>query len=383
MTGMSEDRAVEVGKRVAEARKRAGLTQEALGAVVGVDKTAMSKIEHGRRRLDGFELSLVAEATGTTARDLLGLPERRSVLAVAARVAVPVGPAAPVLTRARQILELDGLADELGLPGGAQPRRPVAGPTGTSEKAATALADELRAELGLGDGPLRDLVGLCERECGVDVAFEPLGSDQSGLLVHAGDEVALALVNSDEPAARQRFTLAHELAHHLFNDPAEVIVEGAGAEPVMERRCDAFAAELLMPVAGVRRLVGDGPVTEAVLVDAMVGFGVSRQAMLTQLRKLKVITEDDRGRLVSGTARALFASVGRGADFESWATGVTSRRVPSRVQSRLLEGYRKGRLGIGSMAALLSRDAEELRDELTDAGVTPVFADHDHALADL
>src|SRR5581483_10125696 len=366
---MNEERAAQAGTRVADARKRAGLTQEALGVALGVDKTVMSKIEHGRRRLDGFELALVAESTGTTVRELLGLPERRSVLAVAARVAVPVGPAAPVLTRARQILELDGLADELGLPGGARPRRPVDGPAAASEKAATDLAGKLRAELGMGDAPVRDLVGLCERDCGVDVSFEPLGSDQSGLLVHSGDEVALALVNSDEPAGRQRFTLAHELAHHLFDDPLEVVIEGAGSEPAMERRCDAFASELLMPSAGVRRLIGDGPVTEAVLVDALVAFGVSREAMLNRLRKLKAITEDERGQLLSGTARSLFASVGRSVDFSQWDAGVTTRRAPVRVEQRLLDGYRKGRLGIGPVATLLARDADELRTELADAGV--------------
>ena len=33
----------------------------AVAEVLGMDKTTMSKIEHGRRRLDGFDLALVAE----------------------------------------------------------------------------------------------------------------------------------------------------------------------------------------------------------------------------------------------------------------------------------------------------------------------------------
>ncbi|MEW6475735.1 MAG: hypothetical protein AB1679_26060 [Actinomycetota bacterium] len=118
------------------------------------------------------------------------------------------------------------------------------------------------------------------------------------------------------------------------------------------------------------------------LVDALVAFGVSREAMLNRLHKLRAITEDERGQLCSGTG-CLFASVGRSVDFGQWVAGVTTRRAPVRVEQRLLDGYRKGRLGIGPVATLLARDAEELREELADAGVTPVFADHDHALSDL
>lgn len=380
---MNTERMVDVGARVAEARKRAGLTQEALSAALGVDKTVMSKIEHGRRRLDAFELSLLAERLGTSARELLGLSERRSVLAVAARLVTPDGSAAPAMRRVRQLLELDGLADELGLPGVAAPKRPVSAPPVLSGRAAADLAARLRAELGIGDGPVRDLVGVCERDCGVDVAFDALGPEVSGLLVHHADEVALALVNAEEPAGRQRFTLAHELAHHLFDDPTEVVVEGAGTDPVMERRCDTFATEFLMPAAGVRRLVGDGPVSESTLVDALVTFGVSREAMLHRLRELRLISDADRVRLLSGTARALFASAGRTADLSGWAEGVGIRRAPSRVEHRLFEAYRSGRVGINPVAQLLGRDAEELRHELADAGVVPVFAEHDHALADL
>lgn len=381
---MNDERMAEVGARVADARKRAGLTQEALGAVLGVDKTVMSKIEHGRRRLDGFELALVAERLGSTVRELLGLPDRRSVLAVAARLGTPEGSAATAMRRARQLLELDALADELGLPGAAEPKRPVTAPQGGSpDRTPGVLATKLRAELGIGDGPVGDLVGVCERDCGVDVAFEPLGADVSGLLVHHADEVALALVNTDESAGRQRFTLAHELAHHLFADPSEVIIEGVGSDAAMERRCDAFASEFLMPEAGVRRIVRTGPVTEAVLVDALVAFGVSLEAMLNRLRKLRLISESEREHLLAGSAKSLFASAGRAADLNTWGAGLGQRRAPARVEFRLLDAYRNGRLGIGPMASLMGRDPEELRDELADAGVVPVFAEHDYAVADL
>ena len=67
------DRMVEIGARVAQARKLAGLTQGAVAEVLGTDKTVVSEIEHGWHWLDGFELALVAERLGTTVRELLGI----------------------------------------------------------------------------------------------------------------------------------------------------------------------------------------------------------------------------------------------------------------------------------------------------------------------
>jgi predicted nucleotidyltransferase/DNA-binding XRE family transcriptional regulator len=48
------------GRRIAEARRAKGLTQEALAAAVSLDRTALSKIEAGRRNLSSSELGRVA-----------------------------------------------------------------------------------------------------------------------------------------------------------------------------------------------------------------------------------------------------------------------------------------------------------------------------------
>ena len=370
----------EIGARVAQARKLAGLTQGAVAEVLGTDKTAMSKIEHGRRRLDGFELALVAERLGTTARELLGLPSRRPVLAIAARLGSDDARTGPAIRRAQQLLELDALADELELSDAAAPARPVeAPPTGTGRERATMLAAALRNELGLGVAGIGDLVGLCERSCGLDVAIEPLGDGPSGLLVHHSDVVALALLNADDRAARQRFTLAHELGHHLFGDPAELIVEDGHNDVDTERRADRFAIELLLPEAAVQRSAGDGPVHNKTVVDGMIHFGVSREAYVNRLQDLRIISSETRQSFLSVGVRSLFAAAGRSADFEEWAGGVRTRRAPKRMERRLLDAYRAGRIGIGPVAQLVGRDADDLRGELDDAGMSPTFSEHDFA----
>jgi len=61
---------------------------------------------------------------------------------------------------------------------------------------------------------------------------------------------SLVLVDSNEVADRQRFTLAHELGHLLFGDRAHVdTIEGR--RTALEVRCDEFARNLLIPVDGV------------------------------------------------------------------------------------------------------------------------------------
>jgi transcriptional regulator with XRE-family HTH domain len=76
----------EVGLRVRAARKRTGLSQVQLGLALGLDKSQISKIEKGKRRLDIGEVADAAICLGTTTRELLGMGER-SKLDLAARLA--------------------------------------------------------------------------------------------------------------------------------------------------------------------------------------------------------------------------------------------------------------------------------------------------------
>ena len=78
----------------------------------------------------------------------------------------------------------------------------------------------------------------------------------SGVLIPARWEI---WVRRDEPAPRRRFTIAHEIGHHLLHsDGAAVLcrpadVEAAAADArAREREANRFAAELLMPEPLVR-----------------------------------------------------------------------------------------------------------------------------------
>ncbi len=53
-----------MGRRVAEGRRSRGLSQAALAVAASIDRTALSKIETGRRGIGSAELARIAEALG-------------------------------------------------------------------------------------------------------------------------------------------------------------------------------------------------------------------------------------------------------------------------------------------------------------------------------
>jgi transcriptional regulator with XRE-family HTH domain len=65
-----------IGDSIAAARRHKGLTGGRLGELIGLGKDQVSKIESGRRGVDGTELVRLAAALDVTFEYLLGLPER-------------------------------------------------------------------------------------------------------------------------------------------------------------------------------------------------------------------------------------------------------------------------------------------------------------------
>lgn len=377
----SEQYAVQVGTRVAAARKRRGMTGTELGEKVGLRKDQISKIESGRRRLDISELPRVAAALGVPVRSLLGQPDRPA-LAIAGRLAAEAGPDAvlSVRRRARQLLEIEDLLTQVtGMP----PARPSpqghrvveqarasfrARPRSRAEakRQGRELAELTRRELDLGSDALGDIAGLIEQHFAVDVALSPLGSDVDGLCVHSG-AVALILASTDSPDGRVRFTLAHELGHHLLGDPREVIEEAERdmfADTAVERRASAFAGHLLMPERGVRSVlawlgVEPDTVSERAVIALMEHFGVSMAALIYQLNIIGVLSYDDGQQLRS---RGVTSLVERHRDVAPSGAATTVshiRRPPERLARQALAAAQEQRLGLSVLASLLERDDDE------------------------
>ncbi|GGJ59836.1 hypothetical protein CDQ92_02145 [Sphingopyxis bauzanensis] len=134
---------------------------------------------------------------------------------------------------------------------------------------------------------------------GVELRRIDVADDISGILIRSAER-NVVVVNAKHSEVRQRFTIAHEIAHLMLHEGEEVHVDSAfrvnlrdprsgTAENIEEVEANAFAANLLMPAEWIRKaLVGtwidvndDSEVAR--LADV---FAVSPQAMLIRLTNL-------------------------------------------------------------------------------------------------
>ena len=142
--------------------------------------------------------------------------------------------------------------------------------------------------------PPADL-GLVADRLGIEVHEREFVEEVDGLYLRLpGAPCVIAVNNSHvKPLSRRRFTLAHEIGHHLLShrispDRRLFFFDTSGTRStVMERACDRFAAMLLMPEDLVLRFhkeLAHNP-TQRVVVMAE-RFGVSASALVRRLREL-------------------------------------------------------------------------------------------------
>lgn len=182
----------------------------------------------------------------------------------------------------------------------------------------------------------------------------------------------------------QRFTAAHELAHHLLADPREVIIESDvfAVNTPPERRANAFAAALLLPADGLREVVGGRPINETALAELVREFGVSYTALLYRLadpavRLMRTATRDS---WLQCAPTSVLRAAGDPAP-AALTRPDEARRVPPRLLAAAQQGYQNGRVGLGLLASLLDEDADSLHTRLASDGIAPPPVEDD--LADL
>ncbi len=386
-----------VGRRVREARRRSGLDAAALAEQVGLTRDKLSKIENGRRRVSPRELPALARALHVPLPTLLGAAgATRPALALAHRVAATAPGSATSSARARaiEILQAESrLSKHAELParqlspGGAAIERLVATSFATTPRTAPeaqrqgrVLAEEVRRILEIGIAEIGDLPALVEMHFAADVVLSPLGGGSDGLCAHDG-EAALLVVNTDYPTGRTRFTLAHELGHHLLRDPRDVIEEqyvDMFATTYIERRVNAFAGHLLLPVKAVIATIAwlgcgrdDLSVANArgrtALGYLMLRYGVSLPCALSQIVEAGFLTVPAKTDLTDKLRAGELIRAARHLISESPGPEKTTReqRPPARLVTVALEAARAGYIGMNTVAALLGRaDDDALFDEV-------------------
>jgi Zn-dependent peptidase ImmA (M78 family)/transcriptional regulator with XRE-family HTH domain len=285
-----------IGRRIKAAREDAGLTQEELAQDIQLDRSALTTVETGGRKVSALELALIAERLDVR---LEWFVEDAPAAVVSRRNAREPGAASPAIDKvteriAREVeFVMDHDAQLASLVSPEALRRP------SSRAAVEATAESARQLLEADDDePMFDLarrvasIGLLafSIDLGTDAA------DGSSILLASG---GIAIVNGDRHVGRRRLTLAHELGHYLFAD--EFSIDWQVADPDQpdnrESKIDAFARALLLPARALERAWSDHKERDLSLREAAVitasAYRVDMATLARRMSELKLVSNGE------------------------------------------------------------------------------------------
>lgn len=360
-------------KRLRNARRDRGLTQETVAEHLGLARTSLVALEKGERAVRPEELVAMARLYQRPVDELLRPTPPVEDFVGQFRTSLSRADDSEALEEA--IRTVERYAEdyrELERRAGVTPDQSYPAPYAIDgvppAAAATEIASTERNRLGLGDGPVPNLRDVLETKIGIRVFFVELPSKVEGFFAFTPETGACIAVNASRPVERQQWTMAHELAHFLTRrSVAEITIatqRPQGRIPQHERFAEAFAGEFTMPATGLtrdfnamRRTRPEG-VTPGALVELAAFYRVSFQALVIRLESL--------GLLPRGTFDALQHerfSVTEARRLLGLTSPAPDTRVfPVRYVTLAVDAYRTGRISEGSFARFLRLDRVTARE---------------------
>lgn len=369
-----------IGDIVRTVRERGSCSLETLAGRSGVPLSVLTALEGGQRGITTTQLDDVAEALSLDSTALLsGREVPKRVPSVFLRH-TPIqdfddrdGAALDeALEQGRGLANLRSLLGEpaLALQAGIFTQREAAAdrPDAPAQEGYR-LGRDVRRWLGNTAEPLGDVGALLEERFGVAVVVRALSSNRvTAAGVRAESYAAIVLSARDPQRARNpllaRVYLSHELCHVLF-DPSpgglHIVVDRVADRKshAAEQRARAFAAELLLPLEGLTRLLGspgevDAPsVARDLVAQARRRFATPHDIAANHLCNLGFVNRQLREWLEAETTT-----------FEGAApvTTLPERDAPSRLlgehvarahrENTLTDGEARATLGIDRLAPL-------------------------------
>jgi transcriptional regulator with XRE-family HTH domain len=356
-----------VGARIRELRERAGVQSKDLAERLGINPSAMSNIESGKRGVKTQELAVIADALSVSPLAILDEESLLSRLPIAPRTDAGVAVENTALDRLIALTELHEVLAQGGI--GAGEVLPDLPDVDVSRwlPAAQTLALWAITKLGpLAEGDLRfaALVKAIRDRMRIDVLIESASQrDLAGASITDLD-FPLIFVNADQPTPRALFTLAHELGHVLSREGDLLTLDfDLTAHDDRERFANAFAACLLMPEDLIRNEWQEGPPNAEVLSRLLDVFGVSFESLVFRLHNLQLINGEGRDQLRTLGLRGLVANISD----QQLAARLLGRlgqrpetKPPDLLLGRTLAGYRQGVVSVRPLAGLVGLDPDQV-----------------------
>lgn len=318
---------------------RAGISQNRLAGAVGIPRDALSRAMNGKRGFSSLEVAAIAEHLDLSLHWLVtGRPDPNAMTS-AARCSYDSGRGAysnPGQADDRQVLEDIRLAYAQVWPTGAPASDDVP-------------QDPAVVRDRLGAGAVRVLSERIEAAFRTDVVRTSGMSTDYALRI---GERRVIVVASTDRWFRENWSLAHELGHMAYGHTHDVDDDRAATEPA----ANAFAAELLLPEAELRR-VDWTSIEEAAVAESLWEWGVSTEALRTRLRSLRIERSEQVDRWLTASTitflRRWATPAGRWRDLVDRQRGATTRRFPSELILRHETAVADGRVAPATLAWML------------------------------
>ena len=365
----------EIGERLRIARESAKLTQAAAAKVIEVARTTIIAIEKGQRRVRIDELQKLAAIYNT------------SVNAILRREAVHLD----MVPRFRKLSQSkgDSIEKAVGLLNGLvraevelentlgiqrnrnyPPHRPLL--PGDLMVQAEQDAQELRDWLGLGSGPILDILSILDLQLGIRVYLRRLDGRISGLFAYDEAAGACILLNANHPIDRLRQSGIHELAHFVSTpQQPKVLIENEKSTSREERYASCFARCFLTPARAVKQRFaeitsGQSHLTRRHIILLAHSFGVSREAMGRRLEELSLTKEGTWDWFVANGGITDEQAIQVLGELPDRRTHITEAQglVPPRLALLAREAWKRGFYSEGQLARLLQLDRYETRKVL-------------------
>lgn len=368
----------EIGERLRLAREGRKITQAAAADLIGAARTTIIAIEQGKRRVQIDELQKLAAAYGTSANSLLRraavhldmMPRFRKLRETEDNAVEQATRLLNDLVRAEVELEdALGIMRERRYP----PERPIL--PGDLYIQAEQNAQELRDWLGLGPGPITDIVSILDLQLGVRVYVRRLPGKIAGLFAYDERAGACILLNVGHPHGRLTQSAVHEAAHFIsMRRQPEVLTEDEAFASREEHYANIFQRCFLTPGREVRQrfaeiTAGQSHLTRRHVILLADAFGVSREAIVRRLEELGLARRGtwdwfvSNGGISDKDVAQVLGEVPDRASYKSLSRGL----VPPRLALLAREAWKKELYSEGQLARMLQLDRHGMREVLDGA----------------
>ena len=369
---------IEIGQRLRIARESAKQTQASAANAIDVARTTIIALEQGQRRVRMSELQKLAAIYDTSVnaimrREAVHLDMVPRFRRLYQSTNDPIENAAKILNDlVRAEVELEnmlGIERTRNYP----PERPIL--PGDVRIQAEQDAQELRDWLGLGSGPVLDVVQMLDLRFGIRVYLRKLNGKISGLFAYDEMAGACILLNANHPIERLRQSVIHELAHFIgTRQKPEVFTLDEKFASREERYANCFARCFLTPARAVQQrfaeyTAGQSHLTRRHIILLAHAFGVSREAIGRRLEELFLARKGTwewfvaNGGITDKQARQVLGDLPDKRIHAIDAQGP----VPPRLALLAREVWKRNFYSEGQLARLLNLDRNEIREVLDGA----------------